>query len=113
MIASARSSSIPRAPKAGGARYRLAVASRAIAAIIGGYALAAGTSVALALSLKGGTTREDAVMLATMPSFLVWAGAVIWVFAARTAGRAWLGIVGPGVLVALAIWLFRSGGNAS
>lgn len=114
MIASARPSPATANPprKNSGVRYRLAVASRALAAIAGGYALAAGTNVALALSLKDNAPREEVVMLATMPSFLVWAGAVVWVFAARSAWRAWAGIAIPGLLVAAVIWWFRSGGAA-
>jgi drug/metabolite transporter (DMT)-like permease len=115
MIASARSSTpvAPPSKKTGGVRYRLAVASRALAAIAGGYALAAGTNVALALALKNTGPKEDVIMLATMPAFLVWAGAVVWVFAARTAWRAWAGVAVPCVIVALVIWWLRSGGAAS
>ena len=89
---------------------RLAIASRAIVAIGGGYGLAAGTTVALALALKSTAPREEAIMLATMPSFLVWAGAVVWSFSARTAWGAWRGLLIAGSLVALAIGLLRSGG---
>ncbi|MGC4071951.1 MAG: hypothetical protein QM760_05445 [Nibricoccus sp.] len=99
--------------KRGSLRYRLAIASRALAAIAGGYAVAAGTNVALTLALKNTGPKEDVIMLATMPSFLVWAGAVIWVFTARTAVRAWLGVAVPGVVVAMVIWFLRSGGSAS
>lgn len=99
--------------KRGSLRYRLAIASRALAAIAGGYALAAGTNVALALALKNTGPKEDVIMLATMPSFLVWAGAVIWVFTVRTAGRAWAGVATPGVLLAAVIWWLRRGGGAS
>jgi hypothetical protein len=92
-------------------RYRLGVASRALAAIGGGYALAAGSTIALALALRS-QPREEAVMLATLPSYLIWAGAVIWVFAARTAGRAWLGLLVPGLALGAAIWVLRNGGGA-
>ncbi len=46
--------------------------------------------------------------MATMPGFLVWAGAVLWAFAARTAWRAWSGLLVPVVLLALAIAGMRS-----
>lgn len=94
-------------------RHRLGVGSRALAAVVGGYALAAGVTAALALALKSSGSREDVVMLATMPSFLVWAGAVVWAFSARTAWRAWAGVAIPGVVVATAVWFLRSGGGAS
>ncbi len=99
--------------KPGASRARLAVASRALAAIVGGYALAAGTNVALALALRNTGPKEDVIMLATMPAFLVWAGGVVWVFSARTAWRAWAGVAIPCALVALVIWWLRSGGVAS
>jgi len=92
---------------------RWATGSRALAAILGGYALAAGVNVALALALKSSGPKEDVIMLATMPAFLVWAGAVVWVFAARTAWRAWAGVAIPGAVVAAAVWFLRSGGVAS
>jgi hypothetical protein len=94
-------------------RYRLDVSARALAAIAGGYALAAGVNVALALALKNTGPREEVVMLATMPSFLVWAGAIVWAFAARNVWRAWAGVMIPAAVVAAAVWLLRSGGMAS
>ena len=97
-------------PGRGRLRYRLAVASRALAAVGGGYALAAGTNVVLARALRG--PQEEVIALSTMPSFLLWAGVVVWVFAARTAGRAWLGLLVPGALVAAAFWCLRAGGIA-
>ena len=63
--------------------------SRIAAALCGGYALAALASVAaLALPLA----RTEAVFTGMMASFLVYAGAVVWVFAVRSARRAWIGL---------------------
>jgi hypothetical protein len=109
MIVNARSPSSAQPPKKLSTRHRFTVASRVLAAIAGGYALAAGFTVATALALRG-LPREEAVMLATLPSFLIWAGAVVWVFSARTALYAWVGVLVPGVGCALAIWWLRSGG---
>jgi hypothetical protein len=81
-------------------RYRLAVASRALAAIGGGYLLAAAATTVLSLILP--LSRSEAVVTATLLSFLVYAGAVIGVFAARNAWRAWAGIAIPTVILALA-----------
>lgn len=82
----------------------LALASRIIAALLGGYALAALTSVAtLALPMD----RSEAVLTGMMLSFMVYAGAVIWVFAVQTAIRAWggLGVAAlPLMLAALSVW---------
>jgi hypothetical protein len=64
--------------------------SRIVAALFGGYALAALSSVAvLALPLS----KPQAVLTGMLASFAIYAGAVIWVFAARTALKAWAGLL--------------------
>ncbi|MBP0596486.1 DUF3649 domain-containing protein [Herbaspirillum sp. LeCh32-8] len=88
------------------AMYRLAVLSRTVAAIAGGYALAALCTALLAKWLPMG--RADAVMTATMLSFAIYTCAVIWVFAARNAWRAWIGLGAPTLLLALVVWFGRS-----
>ncbi|SFP44084.1 Protein of unknown function [Variovorax sp. OK605] len=99
-----------------GVRYRLGVASRAVAAIAGGYGVAALSAALLALCLPAlfGMARSEAAMTGTLASFLVFAIAVMWVFAARTALRAWSGLaiaaVPMGLLLAL---LMRSAGGAA
>lgn len=82
-------------------RYRFAVASRALAAIVGGYALAAATAALLAVLLP--MPRSEAAITATLLSFIVFCCAVLWVFAARTAWRAWAGIVLPTALLGLGL----------
>lgn len=86
------------------------VASRALAAAVGGYALAALSAAVLAVFLP--LSRADATLTGTMLSFLVYACAVVWVFAARTAGRAWLGLLLPSAVLGLAVWLHRITGAA-
>ena len=67
-----------------------ALLSRIVAALLGGYALAALFSVAvLALPMR----KTEAVLTGMQASFLIYALAVIWVFAARSATRAWLGLL--------------------
>lgn len=78
-------------------RYRMAVLSRAAAAILGGYALASAAAACLAVWLPLG--RADAVTTAQMLSFVVYACGVIWVFATRNAWRAWAGILAPAALL--------------
>jgi hypothetical protein len=85
--------------------YRLAVASRAIAAILGGYVLSALATFALAIFLP--MSKAEASMTATLLSFLIYTGVVLWVFATRTAGRAWAGIVVPSVVIGALIGLQR------
>ncbi|WZB70646.1 DUF3649 domain-containing protein [Achromobacter xylosoxidans] len=71
--------------------YQLAVASRAIAAILGCYGLASAAAACLAVWLP--LARADAVVTAQMLSFVFYACGVIWVFATRNAWRAWGGIL--------------------
>lgn len=74
---------------------RWGVASRAIAAIVGGYAFTWLYTGAFALLLRHvwALARVDAVLTATMVSFLVYTVAAIAVFYARSAMRAWIGLL--------------------
>ncbi|MDP9899777.1 DUF3649 domain-containing protein [Variovorax ginsengisoli] len=99
-----------------GVGYRLGVASRVVAAIAGGYGVAALSAAVLALCLPAafGMARSEAALTGTLLSFLIFALAVIWVFAARTAARAWVGLamaaVPLGLLLAV---LMRLAGDAA
>lgn len=75
--------------------------SRIVAALLGGYALAALASVA-ALVLP--MARTEAVFTGLQLSFAVYALAVIWVFAARSATRAWAGLIAAALPLLLAAW---------
>lgn len=86
--------------------YRLGVASRAVAAIFGGYALTAAAIALLAIWLP--LARAEAVLTATMLSFALYAAAVIWVFAARSAWRAWFGMLVPTIVLGSLLLLTRS-----
>ncbi|MEW5056228.1 MAG: hypothetical protein AB1Y25_01250 [Cycloclasticus sp.] len=68
-----------------------AILSRTIAAIIGGYVLANLCSILLSYLLP--TSQADAVLTGMLFSFLIYAGVVIWVFAAKTTRQVWTGIV--------------------
>ncbi|WP_263138652.1 DUF3649 domain-containing protein [Pseudomonas sp. RIT-PI-AD] len=91
-------------------RYRLAVASRSLAAILGGYALATASSLCLALWLP--LARSEAVLVGTMASFLVYCCAALWAFACRTALSAWIGIGVPAALLGALAWLAKQGASA-
>lgn len=80
--------------------YRLAIASRTLAAIFAGYLLASVASVCLAQWLT--MSRAEAVVTSMMLSFLVYLIAVLWCFACRTAWRAWLGLLGPSAILGAA-----------
>ena len=90
--------------------YRLAVTSRVLAAVLGGYIVAALASVSLTLWVP--MARADAVVTGMMTSFLAYLGAVIWCFACRSAWRAWLGLIVPSLVLAaisgLAYWMGRT-----
>ncbi|MFW7341588.1 DUF3649 domain-containing protein [Pollutimonas sp. H1-120] len=75
--------------------------SRIVAAVFGGYALAALTSVA-ALVLP--MSKPQAVLTGMLASFIIYAGAVIWVFAARSALRAWAGLMAAAMPLLAAAW---------
>jgi hypothetical protein len=71
-------------------RSRGPLISRIIAAVLGGYALAALSSVAvLALPLS----KPQAVLTGMLASFAIYTAAVIWVFAVRSALKAWAGLI--------------------
>ena len=78
-----------------------ALAARIIAAVAGGYALAALVSVA-ALALP--ISKPQAALTGQLASFAAYAGAVIWVFAARSAVRAWLGVAAAAAVLAPLAW---------
>lgn len=87
--------------------YRLAVTSRSLAALLGGYLLAAMASVCITLLLP--MPRADAVVTGMMLSFLFYLVAILWCFACRSAWHAWLGVLLPGAALAaingLAYWM--------
>ncbi len=80
---------------------RGALASRILAALFGGYALAALAGIAAAaLPIQ----KAEAVLTGMMLTFLVHAGAVVWVFAVRSATRAWVGLIVATVPLVIAGW---------
>lgn len=90
---------------------RVAVlASRIVAALFGGYVLAALTSIA-ALTLP--MSKPQAVLTGMLLSFVVYALAVIGVFAARNVWRAWAGLLVAALLLVLMAWPIWFQGHAS
>ena len=84
-------------------RYRWQVASRVLAAVLGGYVLSSLVGVFLSIALP--LSRSDAVVTANVLSFAIYTGAVIWVFAVGTLRRAWLGLVVPSAVLGALITL--------
>lgn len=79
------------------------VLSRSLAAIFGGYALAASTGAFLAVALP--IARSQAVLTGMLLAILVCACAALWAFATSSAWKAWAGILVPTALMALTTWL--------
>jgi len=80
--------------------YRLAVTSRILAALFGGYLVAALTSVCISQWLP--MSRADAVITGMLLSFLAYLVVVLWCFACRTAWQAWIGVLLPSALLGVA-----------
>lgn len=96
--------------EAGSAQYRWSVASRVLAASVGGYAFTSLMTIAVSLLLPlAGMPLASAVLTATMASFLVWAGIVMAVFHARSATRAWAWMAGAAVPLGLIVWQLLPG----
>jgi hypothetical protein len=88
--------------------YRLMVASRILAAVIGGYALTSGLAVLLALLLP--VSKSEATQASTMLSFIIYAVVVLWIFAARSITRVWLTLLATSLpLWLLCWWLIQRG----
>ncbi len=88
----------PRAPRA---RRIGSLLSRIVAAVLGGYGLAALASVA-AVALP--ISRPQAVLTGMLASFAVFTGAVVWVFAVRSALRAWAGLLVAALPLGAVAW---------
>lgn len=88
----------------------LAVLSRIVAVVLGGYAATVGT-VALAavlLALGCGMQRSEAITLTTMIGFIGYAAIIIWGFAEPRLVRLWAVLGGVAIASNLAaIWLAR------
>lgn len=91
-----------------GAAWRWSVASRVLAAGLGGYAVAALCASACTLLMVRGALmpRADAVLWASFASFAIYTVAALWVFAARSATHAWAGICGVCAPCAALLWLW-------
>lgn len=81
---------------------RIDVLMRVLAAVFGGYVLVSMLTALLSLYLP--MTDSEAVLTATMLSFLAYALAVMWAFAARSAMRAWIVLLA--LTAALAVSVF-------
>jgi hypothetical protein len=87
-------------------RYRAAVLSRLLAALLGGYALAAALAAVCARHLPAlGMPRSDAVAWGSMLALMLMPAVMMGCFACRHAWQAWLGSLGVAALLAATAWL--------
>jgi hypothetical protein len=84
----------------------LVIASRALAALLGGYALASAFTAFFSLALP--LHPSEAVLTASLLGFVVHVAAIRVVFGARNATRAWSWTLGPSLLLAAGTWLLWS-----
>jgi hypothetical protein len=76
--------------------------TRVLAALLGGYWVAWGSTAFLTLVLP--MSRPNRVITASLLCFAVWAAAAMYAFAARSNWRAWWGLLSiGGVLYAIAL----------
>lgn len=76
--------------------------SRIVAALIGGYLFTYAFTAALARLLP--MDKVDALVVASLPSFLIYTLAILWTFACRNAWRAWAGMALALPLAAIGFW---------
>ncbi|ATE62519.1 iron transporter [Thauera sinica] len=109
------SSHTPSLRRTDSVSYRLSVASRVLAAVIGGYALAAAIELLLVLTLPFPQEPPfpQAAQAARLLIHAIHAAILLWVFHTRSATRAWAWLTGWTLVVYAACWmLIRQGGAA-
>ena len=104
-VATAVASSAVHAPVAVWRRRRH-IGSRVVAAVLGGYATAALLATMLVTILHYGlaVSRPAAVAGATLVAAPAYVAAVLWVCAASSPARAWLGLALPCLAMAIVLW---------
>ncbi|MFJ4155630.1 iron transporter [Pseudomonas sp. NPDC089752] len=80
----------------------LQILSRSGAALLGGYAFSYAASACLARLLP--LAPADAVIAATLPSFIFYTAAILWAFASRDALRAWAPLAVAAPLALVGFW---------
>lgn len=91
------------------ARYRLGVASRVLAAIVGGYALA----VAIKLLLTLTAPVAPAGQFANLLIYAIHTGILMWAFHTSSVTRVWVWLLGWTAMVYVICWLLIQKGGAA
>lgn len=97
-----KGSTVTRRPRSADGISVNDVVWRLIAALIGGYAISYGATFGLALLLP--VPKSEAVIIASMPSFLIYACVIVWSFTAGSIRTVWAGVGGIAACDA-ALWL--------
>ena len=84
---------------------RWSVFSRVIAAIFAGYALATASALFIEQLLTPLSGKYQGLHTGLLLSFLVYSGAVIWVFSVDSAKRAWLGLFTANIILIVLTWI--------
>ena len=88
-------------------RHRWSVAARVLAAALGGYLLTSALATLLALALP--FERAQAVMAGSDIGVLFYLPALMWAFHARSAARAWAGLLLCTAAVSAVCWWLGAG----
>lgn len=76
--------------------------SRIAAALLGGYVFTYAFTAALARLLP--MSKADALIVSSLPAFVVYTLAILWAFGCRSAWRAWAGMALALPLAAIGFW---------
>jgi len=90
--------------------HRWLVASRVLAAVLGGYALTSAATVLLALIWP--LPQAQAVMASSMLSFSLYTAIIVWIFATKRVRTLWAGLIAATALCGALAWLLLPGGGA-
>lgn len=90
-------------------RYRFAVGSRVLAAVVGGYLLAAAVKLLLTLVAP----VEPAGMFAGLLIYAIHVGILMWAFHTGSATRAWVWLLAWTTVVYAVCWLLIGKGGAA
>ncbi len=102
----------PAKPPAGReAAYRWQVASRVLAASLGGYVFTAATAASLALLLPVlvGVRTAVSVLASSLLGFVLFIAIAVGVFSARSVGRVWLSLLAGSALMGVWVAMLQTG----
>ena len=88
--------------KPSSARYRWAVTSRVVAAVIPGFVLTNSAGVLISFIIPG--EKFTGIAWATLLSFVIYAAIIMWIFHTDRLKTVWLGLLGCIAFTSLASW---------